>query len=156
MTVDLTAANRLPPLANKLFRIFARFEFALKMAGFVEMRGNRVEVCWDRFANSAPIGADFLARVIADGLAPTMLAAPPKADRVENGQYGFNETASEILSAQDLFGAIRRVRNNLFHGGKYFDDDFPRNRRLVKEALSILLFAAERHPDVNFFFEGRA
>lgn len=156
MVVDLTATNRLPPLANQLFRIFARFEFALKMAGFVRMKGRNVEICWDQFANSEPIGTAFFSFVKAEQICPTILSAPPKADRFENGQYGFVEHASPILCAQDLFGALRRVRNNLFHGGKYFDDDARRNRRLVREAIAILLLAAERHPEVNFFFEGRA
>lgn len=36
MGFDLTAANILPHGADEFFRIFARFEFALKMAGYVQ------------------------------------------------------------------------------------------------------------------------
>jgi hypothetical protein len=156
MAVDLTAANTLPPLANKVFRVFARFEFALKMAGYAEMRRGKVEILWDRFANSAPIGAAFLEYLKANNVCPVIFAAPPNADRIEKGQYGFEDEATMPASVQELLGAVRRVRNNLFHGGKYFDVDRKRNRSLVKETIAILLLAAERHPEVNFFFEGRA
>lgn len=156
MAVDLRAANALPPLANKLFRVFARFEFALKMAGFADDHRGKVEVSWDRFANSPPIGRQFWAFVRDRNLCPTILASPPRAEKIEQGQYGFEEEARRPASAQDLFGAVRRVRNNLFHGGKYFDDDQQRSRLLVKETIAILLTAAEQHPDINFYFEGRA
>jgi len=156
MAIDLTEANTLPPLSNKLFRIFARFEFSLKMAGFAYMRGDSVEIAWDRFANSVPIGRRFMAHVRDNNVCPTILAYPPKPDPIEQGRYGFAEHVALPDSVQDVFGAVRRVRNNLFHGGKYFDDDKTRNRLLVKEAIAVLLLAAEWHPEVNFIFEGRA
>ncbi|MGO4352615.1 hypothetical protein AB4Z25_11840 [Rhizobium sp. RAF36] len=156
MAIDLTAANALPPLSNKLFRIFARFEFALKMAGFAEMRRGKVEIAWDRFSNSVAIGPAFLQHLRDHNICPTILDAPPKADLIENGSYGFEQQVGKPNCIQDLFGAVRRVRNNLFHGGKYFDDDKRRNRLFVREAIAILLLAAEKHPDINFYFEGRA
>jgi len=156
MAVDLTAANALPRQANKLFRIFARFEFALKMAGYAEMKKGKLDIAWDRFANSEPIGGTFLSYVREHNICPTILNAPPKADFIENGLYGFEQNAEPPQSVQELFGAVRRVRNNLFHGGKYFGNDKSRDRRFVREAIAVLLLAAEKHPDVNFFFEGRA
>ncbi|NKK01234.1 hypothetical protein GFL63_21000 [Rhizobium leguminosarum bv. viciae] len=156
MGVDLTAANALPRQANKLFRIFARFEFALKMAGYAEMKKDKLDIAWDKFANSKPIGVPFLRYVREHKICPTILNAPPKSDLMENGRYGFEQNAKQPQSVQELFGAVRRVRNNLFHGGKYFDDDKTRDRLFVREAIAVLLLAAEKHPEVNFFFEGRA
>lgn len=156
MSVDLAAANTLPPLSYKLFKIFARFEFALKMAGYAAMSRGKVEVAWDRFANSAPLGPFFFDQVRQLNVCPTLLDSPPKADLIDNGQYGFQPHATPPGSAQELFGAVRRVRNNLFHGGKYFDNDKRRDRLFVREAIAVLLLAAEQHTDVNFFFEGRA
>lgn len=56
MSVDLTAANQLPPRADELFRIFARFEFALKMSGYAKMKWAMVKVLWADFAKSDFIG----------------------------------------------------------------------------------------------------
>lgn len=156
MAIDLGAANQLPQRADEFFRIFARFEFALKMAGFGAMRGGRVEINWNLFANSNHIGKPFFSYVKEENICPIILVSPPKAELIENGQYAFKEEASAINSVQGLFGAVRRVRNNLFHGGKYFDDDDERNRILVAEAITVLLCAVERHSEVKFFFEGRA
>lgn len=51
---------------------------------------------------------------------------------------------------------VRRARNNLLHGGKYFDDNMERSRLLVEQAIEILLLACERHDEVQARFEGRA
>lgn len=156
MAIDLSAANQLPPRADEFFRIFARFEFALKMAGFGAMRGERVEINWNQFANSNHIGKPFFSYVKEENLCPIIIANPPKAELIEDGQYGFKEEISAINSVQELFGAVRRVRNNLFHGGKYFDEDDERNRILLAESITVLLCAAQCHSEVKFFFEGLA
>ncbi|WP_233938999.1 hypothetical protein [Rhizobium leguminosarum] len=128
----------------------------MKMTGFAHMRRDCVDIDWDRFANSAPIGRQFFAHIRDHNICPTILAEPPKSDYIEQGRYGFADHVNSPSCAQELFGAVRRVRNNLFHGGKYFDDDHRRNRLLVKETIAVLLLAAEWNPDVNFCFEGRA
>ncbi|GCA52812.1 hypothetical protein GOA99_22845 [Sinorhizobium meliloti] len=154
--VDLSAANNLPPRNDELFRIYARFEFALKMAGYCALNGKAVETNWDAFANSSDIGKLFFKHVRDAGMCPKLMNDPPKAEAITNGQWGFATTATPPESAQALFGMVRRVRNNLFHGGKYFDDDKQRNQALVDESIAILLLAVAWHKDVNFYFEGRA
>lgn len=156
MSVDVAAADNLPPRAEELFRIFARFEFALKMVGYATMNRGMVKICWDDFAKSASIGDQFFREVQASTDYPLLLTDPPKADRITDGQYGFEEHAQLPVCAADLVILVRRVRNNLFHGGKYFKDDINRSERLIAEAINVLLLACERHPDVNFIFEGRA
>lgn len=156
MTVDLTAANDLPPRADELFRIFARFEFALKMAGYAKMSGKMVKILWNEFATSNLIGASFFDEVSASGICPLLLTAPPRADRISNGVYGFDDQAENPTTSEDLLQMVRRVRNNVFHGGKYFDQDVKRDELLIAEAIAVLLLACEWHGDVKFYFEGRA
>jgi hypothetical protein len=156
MTVDMTAANNLPPRADELFRIFARFEFALKMSGYAKMGNGKVDILWGNFSDSAYLGAAFFNEIHAAEICPLLLNDPPKADRIEQGGYGFEDQASPPTSVASLFKMVRRVRNNLFHGGKYFDQDSERSRLLIEEAIAVLLLACERHPDVQFIFEGRA
>ncbi|MCA1869721.1 hypothetical protein HW571_29420 [Agrobacterium genomosp. 3] len=156
MAVDLKAANLLPPRSDEFFRIFARFEFALKMAGYCQLQKDKVEIDWDGFANSSEMGKPFFKIATTSGLCPTMLSDPPKAETINNGQWGFASSAAKPVSAQDLMGLVRRVRNNMFHGGKYFSGDAKRDAALVFEAIAVLLAAVEIDPDINFFFEGRA
>lgn len=156
MTIDLYAANRLPPRADKLFRIFARFEFALKMAGYASMSGRLVKIHWRDFAVSQQVGPAFLAELQAAGICPLMLTDPPKAERIIDGVYSFDDQTANPSNVGELFEMVRRVRNNLFHGGKYFDDDMERSRLLVEEAIEILLLACERHDEVKARFEGQA
>ncbi|KAB2684399.1 hypothetical protein [Brucella tritici] len=156
MSVDVTAANNLPPRADELFRIFARFEFALKMAGYAKMDHGMVKICWDDFAKSDAIGDKFFREVDGSKTLPLLMNDPPKADRILDGRYGFEDRAQPPKCVIELFRHVRRVRNNLFHGGKYFDYDIVRSEQLIAEAIYTLLLACERHPDVNFFFEGRA
>ncbi len=94
MGVDVTAAENLPPRADELFRIFARFEFALKMVGYATMSRGMVKIRWDEFAKSAPIGDQFFREVQASKDYPLLLTDPPKADRITDGQYGFEQHAS--------------------------------------------------------------
>jgi hypothetical protein len=155
MSISLDAANALPDRSDELFRIFARFEFALKMAGFCKMRNNAVVLDWDCFANSNQIGKKFFDHVCEAEVCPTLIGSPPKSETIADGAWGFNCVVAKPTSPQELFGALRRVRNNLFHGGKYFDDDNDRNEKLVSDAISVLLLAAECHTDVGCYFEGR-
>lgn len=154
--VDLTEANLLPLRSDELFRIYARFEFALKMAGYCFMNGKAVEINWDAFANNEGIGKAFFEHVQDKCLCSTLMKDPPKPETITDGQWGFATEATPPESAQALFGMVRRVRNNLFHGGKYFDDNAKRNQALVQESITILLLAVEWDKAVNFFFEGRA
>jgi len=154
--VDLKAANQLPPRSDEFFRIFARFEFALKMAGYCQLQRDKVEIDWDGFANNPRMGKPFFKFATASNLCPTMLSDPPKAETISNGQWGFASSAAKPTSVQDLTGHVRRARNNMFHGEKYFDGDEERDAALVSEAMAVLLAAAEIDPDINFFFEGRA
>lgn len=156
MVVSVDAANALPERSDELFRIFARFEFALKMAGYCELRREAVILNWDRFANSNAISKKFYDYVCQTGICPTMLNSPPKSETIAAGVWGFSDEVLKPSSPQELFGALRRVRNNLFHGGKYFDDDHDRNAMLVSEAISVLLLAAAWHTDLGFYFEGKA
>ena len=156
MVVSVDAANALPERSDELFRIFARFEFALKMAGYCELRRGIVVLNWDRFANSNIIGKKFYDYVCQAEICPTMLNHPPKSETIASGVWGFSDEVPKPSSPQDLFGALRRVRNNLFHGGKYFDDDHDRNAMLIGEAISVLLLAAEWNTDLGYYFEGKA
>ncbi|MER9368175.1 hypothetical protein NKI66_19485 [Mesorhizobium sp. M0518] len=154
IVVDMNAANRLPPRGDELLRVFSRFEYALKDSGFGKAnRRNVVEADWDRFASNE-LKAPFFAAVRAKALAPTLMANPPSRQVLQGGTLGWDTTAPPANVAE-LMGAVRRVRNNLVHGGKSGDKDSDRNDSLIAEAIEVLLEALRVHRDLRAVFEKR-
>ena len=101
--------------AFDFFAVFSRFEYAMKF-GLLRRDGGRVEASWSKFEN--PPGQ--LAPI--DGQVQFVPVDPPR-DGVE------------------LFKALNRARDNLFHGDKRHDNG--RDRALMVAGLFILNRAYE-------------
>lgn len=154
IVIDMNAANRLPPRGDELLRVFTRFEYALKDGGYGKAgRKNVVEADWDRFA-SKELKAPFFAAVTAKALAPTLMTNPPSRQVLQGGTLGW-DTVAPPANVTELMGAVRRVRNNLVHGGKSGDKDSDRNDSLIAEAIEVLLEALRTHADLKAIFERR-
>lgn len=154
ITIDMSAANRLPARGEELMRIVTRFEYALKEIGYGKVgKSGEVEVNWDAFANEG-LKAGFLKRIRENAIAPTLLAEPPSKQILLGNKLDW-EDGTPPSSVQELLGAVRRVRNNLVHGGKSGDKDFDRNDRLVSESIEVLTEALRTHADLHFMFEGK-
>jgi hypothetical protein len=143
----------LPKGAAEFFATFARFEFALKDANFiaVDNRG-AVSAAWDDFADELP--ADFLVRVTQSAKASTLLNDPPKKQVLVGKALDFKKQPKPATT-RDLLIAVRRVRNNLFHGGKSGDPEGDRrNLKLIKESRWVLEQALFAHDGVRCAFQG--
>lgn len=137
----------LPCNAVGFLAFFMRFEFALKRGDFLKQNTCVAEPDWDKFANS--LGADFLESVRKH--ARTLIDLPPK--KLDH-QLRWQET--RVHDVQTLFAAVRRVRNNLFHGEKFFHElsgDSDRDVKLVEEALGILKAALNCSDKVKTHFK---
>jgi len=125
-------------LVFKFFTIFSLFEYALKEAGFWR-NSSRAEPDWVGFIHSIESSLRPNLSNELNTAVSYLLKYPPMQQRINNGQMGFepcdtDENNSEI---QWLSIFIRRVRNNLFHGGKY-KYDRPRDTLLIQCSLIIL------------------
>lgn len=138
-----TDQPELDELAHRLFRQFARSEYALKAAGFLKREDGAAEANWLAFADG--IDPDF--QDLIGQSEPLRLAcsyinkSPPKKQVVRDGELGWDETAPDAKTATGLIIAyVNRVRNNLFHGGKFNGAwiDPARSQELLKHALIIL------------------
>lgn len=151
--IDLSRLEDHPAQAVQLFKIMMRLEYALKACGYTRSQGKRVEVDWDRFVNQQ-LGQVFFERVMNSSKADTLINNPPSKQVLnEQGQVEFQK-AAQVLNVHDLFVMVRRVRNNLFHGGKSGDADHDRNDALVSESIDVVLYALPLCPDVRSEFEG--
>jgi len=132
--------HELTEFAKELFRIFARFEYALKEAGFHTGEGD-ASPHWRNFALSIDELLDEQATPELTAAIGYILDQPPRKQVVRNGELAWELAPPQTDSRADLLLLyVRRVRNNLFHGGKFnghwFEPD--RSETLMKSALVIL------------------
>lgn len=150
--IDMTAANELPARGQELMCIMTRFEYALKEIGYGKSGNNEAaEASWDEFANKE-LKAVFFEKIKDKSIAPNILLKPPSRQILRDRSLDWAETAKPN-DIQSLIGAVRRVRNNLVHGGKSGDKDSDRNNHLVAEAIEILKHALLEHVELRAAFE---
>ena len=130
-------------LITEFFFVFSRFEYALKRAGFVKRDRRNAEPNWDAFADSIerrydPNESPKVARAVN-----YLLSEPPKRQIVENdNSLGWKDSNRDNeTEIRWVLLLVRRVRNNLFHGGKYPYTPLPepaRDTQLLESSLAIL------------------
>ena len=130
----------LDELATRLFREFARLEYALKAAGFHNGDG-RAEPNWRNFAMSIEGTFANLRSKSTRQAIDYILAHPPKKQVVRDGVLDWEDAQPATDSHADLILLyVRRVRNNLFHGGKFngrwFDPE--RSVELLRYSIEVL------------------
>ncbi len=128
-------------LALEFLATFARFEFALKKAGYVQGDDSRVSPEWDLFARDvAKLDAAVLAPVL--NVCQYLQQHPPKKQVLQNGQLRWVERQGTSGSAiGDVLLSVRTVRNNVFHGGKFPDGPVAeplRDEQLIRDCLAVL------------------
>ncbi len=151
--IDMSGVS-VPVGSEELFRVISRFEYALKEIGFVEGgRRDEAKVSWDRFTEEC-LGEAFLDRIVRENLAPVLLRNPPSRQIAKGGRLDW-AACDPPKTTKELFRAVRRTRNNLFHGGKHGDHDADRNQALIAESICLLRQALEACADVQAAFENR-
>jgi hypothetical protein len=120
---------------------FARFEYALKSAQFARLDMDRAEPDWVKFINEVDKDDPLLlAPVLASG--KYLLTDPPRQQIRTDGGLAWEEVKRQPGSSElrFLLEGVKRVRNNLFHGGKFetLTDLSERNSRLVRDSLDVL------------------
>ena len=134
--------------AGKLFRDFARTEYALKEAGFVKRgREQAAEADWEEFARQ--FGDELWSDPLIEKAAQFMAENPPKKQIFQDGQlcWGAGEKA---FNGATLLRCVRRVRNNLCHGGKERRTD--RDELLMQHSLEILASCLRACPKLKAAF----
>lgn len=149
--------EELDQLSFRLFKTFARCEYALKAGEFRKGTANRVEADWTSFADTVA--------GILDAEDGTPLAEaieyirehPPRKQVIRDGELAWSTTPPDSESEADLLLAyVRRVRNNLFHGGKFNGHwiEPQRSEELLTHSLVILDAAIAANPDVALAYNG--
>jgi hypothetical protein len=141
VTVNLTGIDE--RLLLNFFCAFSRFECALKRAGFAKGDEHRVDPDWGCFGKTLLAhSSEELAPVFKFG--QYLIEKPPQKQTLTKGRLGWTDTADGSVSEiERLLLSVRRVRNNLFHGGKYPEPvgpvpDAARNTELLHCCIDVL------------------
>ena len=155
--IDYEIIKEQPDGAECLFRVMTRLEYALKKIDFLKRPNKKnadkknAEVDWDRFATER-LGAQFFDTVKASGKANVLIHSPPNRQTVRCADDPVWVPTS-VSNTQELIGALRRVRNNLFHGGKTNNTDINRNNALVDNALCVINAILQHDRELRKNFE---
>jgi hypothetical protein len=127
-------------LAADFFRMFSRMEYALKVSGFLVQKRS-AEANWTSFAEEIH---DRFEKINAEQLrnqTTYLLREPPKKQINNKGLLEWDATLPDAKNQTDLLlQYVRRIRNNLFHGGKFNGHWFEpeRSGSLINAGIEIL------------------
>ncbi len=144
-------------LAYRFFESFARFECAMKETDFCR-RGpyNRAEPDWKKFeatlaSRLQPLDESELARAMT-----YLLTHPPQVQVFQDGKAAFQSAPLRgVTDGGRVCETLRRIRNNLFHGGKHTDHSpEERDAKLLRCGLLVLEAAADLDVHLRSVYRG--
>ena len=147
------------------FLTFSRFEYALKNSGFFIKHPDRpkspqpAEPDWDSFAVSLRTVFDSTKSVELKEACRYLVESPPNKQVIVNGAPAWETVARDQVTDfafEFLLRAVRIVRNNLFHGGKYnieLHETTERTEKLLHSTLVVLRECLRLAPNVQSAFE---
>lgn len=141
-------------LLFNFFLNFSKFEFALKTSRFAAGNEKKVSPDWDRFAASLKNIFDKTQNETLTNAINYFLNNPPCKQVLIKDVMSWNASVPNngISEIETVLLLIRRVRNNLFHGGKFNSDihkDKGRTITLLKSSLVILNACLPLAPEVE-------
>ncbi len=152
------AAADIDVLAFDFFREFARCEYCLKAVGLRENERD-AKANWGAFAGEVREVLDAPQSLQTKAAVEYYLAKPPKKQIVQNGFLDWDpKLPHHKHQAELILRLVCRVRNNLFHGGKFNGRWFEpqRSEELLTYGLVILRECIEAHPRVREAYVQRA
>jgi hypothetical protein len=139
--MDIELLKREPIIVD-FVATFARLEYALKASGEFLRQTKDAEADWISFAGAIENAIDISSKACLKESIEYILNNPPRKQVNDNGVIRWKAASpSQSNETKDLIVYVCRIRNNLFHGGKFtggYLEDFDRDFSLVKAALCIL------------------
>jgi hypothetical protein len=140
-------------LAFEFFREFSRCEYCLKVVGIREPMRKDPTADWGAFSNEVQHVLEMPSTAELKEAVGYYLAHPPKKQiSRDNGVLDCKDSPPDHKHQTKLIlRLVCRVRNNLFHGGKFNNHWFEpqRSEKLLQYALVILGSCVAAHPKVH-------
>lgn len=147
--------SKLDTLSFNFFKLFSRIEYSLKAASFHNGEGT-ANPNWTTFAQDIHVRFQALQDEDLSAAKQYILANPPKKQVIEQGNIAWSNSAPISVNDTDLLLLyVRRVRNNLFHGGKFNGNWFApqRSEELLNSSIIVLRHVLEINANVKQAFE---
>jgi hypothetical protein len=130
-------------LILEFFLTFSRFEFALKLTGFAKGNEERVDPNWEAFAASVRGSFDRNHNPALTRFCDLLDVNPPRKQVLVDGKLAWSTSPPQAgdSDAERYIGLVKRVRNNLFHGGKYnaeLHEEIARSEDLLRGSICLL------------------
>ena len=138
-------------LANEFAATFSLFEYALKSCGCWTFDNGRVGTSWPKFIHAYPEVYTLIDDLRGNDVTSYIIQKPPMKRTIVDGALDW-KTPSEVRTMDDLWDAVKRVRNNLFHGDKTYWD-VSRDPDLLRAALAVIDALLSAAPAVKDQFE---
>ncbi len=156
----MTQDQHLDKLAFRFFKEFSRTEYALKVNPYYKIVRGFVEADWTKFSRKPEVKKLFVnpTTLELDEAIKFILADPPKKQVIIGGKLDWEISEPNTNSpSEKLLLYIRRIRNNLFHGGKFNNYWFApqRSEPLLCHSLVILSAVREAVPKVKEAYESK-
>jgi len=146
------------PAVLDFIATFSRLEYALKASGEFLRNTKDAEADWIAFASNIESKVNNSTNCPLKKSIDYILNNPPKKQINENGVIKWKRVdPNQRNKTKNLIMYICRIRNNLFHGGKFAHGDleeFDRDFSLVKSALLILKEIVNFNEKVRSAFYG--
>lgn len=136
--------------------MFMRVEYTLKKLKYASQSGKSgesIKIDWNEFCNKE-LPLDFFCNLRHDENVKYLIEQPPRKQKMDSNRDITWGECDPPQNTQQLFEAIRRVRNNLFHGGKSDEIDNVRNEKLIEAARIVLEQALFQSPRTRKIFDG--
>jgi hypothetical protein len=153
----LEQSGDLDSLAFEFFREFARWEYCLKAVGLRESTRS-AKAKWTALDAEVEKIFDTPPSEELKMATEYFVNHPPKKQIIDKGLLEWDETLPDHKSKAELvLLLVCRVRNNLFHGGKFNGHWFQpqRSKDLLVHALVVLRACVQNHPKVREAYDQR-
>lgn len=144
-------------LGYNFFREFARYEYCLKVTGFRKGTNTRVEADWYKYAGEFVSLIESPSKELNESIS-YLINNPPKKQVLKDGLLCWSNVLPDHRNKSEIvFSLICRIRNNLFHGGKFNGEWFSpqRSKELIEHALIILRTCGKSHSTVLKAYNGQ-
>ena len=148
-------SEELDKLASELFHTFSRIEYALKSSGFNDGDGP-AKANWRNFALAVESLIATPHSVALINAIKFIMEKPPKKQVILDHKLKWEVAEPSTDSKADkLLLYVRRIRNNLFHGGKFNGHWFEpeRSKPLLQHSLVVLHECIDYVEDVKKAYE---
>ena len=140
----------------QFFKLFAQFEMALKVLNYAQFRGYII-IDWSTFSKDIHKSFQENKDSVKDSI-NYLNSSPPLQQIIKDKKLDWSPAKinNKKVETEILIDHIKRVRNNLFHGGKYSgrtDDEYKRDYELITHSRIILEYILTLRSDIKEIIE---